>query len=461
MEVPDGLLIWNDPGDGRSSAQGSALGRPIVRTRFRQGRTIVQRIDSPVDALDCVEIGARATVDPRRATCRGALRRLRLVCALAAVVVLAALATTADALPQKPPGLAHIPGPLPTSAPDILILADSLVRGGHLPEARILLNQVIEQFPNTAWARWGELGLGFLELARGRMVEARPYYEAATGGGFQDTARVVLALLDAQDGKTAEATAVLDALANDPSQRPPVQEAAGLGSGYVRYWAGAYDRAALAFAAVADRHPGSPLADDALYGLAQSFLQLGDPMSAEQVLERISEMPAQGFDDAHVRPALRKLSLREILRATRERYDSVPLGQADQMLIALLDVNGRVLATGSLAALAKRDGRTAAGTNLGDAARSAAVALARLRKATHLSSDAPMGTSPAGARRSDGVAAASERDASDPATASADGTPQARQHRGSAGGAGGLGVLALLATVIVLVVRPTGLPTFR
>jgi TolA-binding protein len=386
-------------------------------------------------------------------------RRLRLVHAVAAIA-LAALTTGAAGAAPKAPNVSDIPQPSAPTAPEMLIRADGLARGGHLPEARILLNQVIEQFPSTGWARWGEFGLGFLHLARGRMVEARPYYEAAAAGGFQDTAWVVLALLDAQDRKTADA-AVLDALATDPARRPPVQAAAGLGAGYVRYWAGAYDDAALAFAAVATRHPGSPLADDALYGLAQSFFRLGDPTSAEQVLERISEMPAQGYDAARVRPALRNLSLREILRATRKRYESVPVGQADQMLIALLDVNGRVLATGSLAALAKREERTAAGTTLGDAARSASVALARLRKATHLSTDAPMGTSPAGARKSDGVAAASEQDASDPATASAGGTPQARQHRGSAGGAGGLGVLAVLATVIVLVVGRTRLPTFR
>src|SRR4029450_4589778 len=115
--------------------------------RLPRRRRIVERIDSPVDALDCVEIGARATVDPRRATCRGALRRLRLVCALAAVVVLAAPGSAGGAVPQNRPGLAHIPGPLPTSAPDILILADSLVRGGHRPEARILLNEGVGRFP--------------------------------------------------------------------------------------------------------------------------------------------------------------------------------------------------------------------------------------------------------------------------------------------------------------------------
>lgn len=390
-------------------------------------------------------------------------RRRRLAHVVAGILLASLISEAARATPN-PLDASSTPQPPPATAPEILIQADRLVRSGHLPEARRLLSHVTEQFPDTAWSRWSAFGLGFLELSRGRMGSARPHYEAAAIGGFEDASRIVLALLDAQDGKTAEATAVLDGLANDPSRRPLVREAAGLGAGYVRHWAGAYDDAALAFAAMADRHPGGALADDALYGLAQSFLQLGDPVSAEQVLERVSEMPAQGFDDARVRPALRRLSLREILRATQERYGSVPLGQADQMLIALLDVNGRVLATGSLATLAKSAGRTAAGTSLGDAARNAAAALARRRKATHVSTAAPMGTSPAGTRQSDG-AAESEQDASDPLTASASGTPQVRQHGGGdaggeSGGAGRLLVLAILATVIVLVVRRTSLPTF-
>src|SRR5262245_49180583 len=127
--------------------------RPLIR------RGPVPCIDRPVDA-------------------RGALRRPHFACALAVVVALAALAPAAGA--QKPAGLSSIPGPLPITAPDILIRADLLARGGDLPAARVLLNQVIEQFPDTGWARWGELGLGFLALARGRMVEARPYYEAAS-----------------------------------------------------------------------------------------------------------------------------------------------------------------------------------------------------------------------------------------------------------------------------------------
>src|SRR5262249_54478382 len=241
------------------------------------------------------------------------------------------------------------------AAPEMRLLAGGLLRSGRLGEARRLVSRVTEQFPDTGWARWGELGLGFVDLARGRLVEAQPHYEAAAVGGFRDTALIVLALLDAQDRKTAEGAAVLDVLASDPSRRPSVQEAAGLGAGYIRYWTGDPRGAALAFGEVADRH-GGPLVDDALYGLARAFIRLGDPMSAEQVLEHIGEMPAQGFDDPRPRPALRSLSLREILRATRKRYDAVPLGQADEMLVALLDMNGRVLATEELEQLASSEG---------------------------------------------------------------------------------------------------------
>jgi hypothetical protein len=297
----------------------------------------------------------------------------------------------------------------------------------------MLLSQVIEQFPNTPWAGWGELGLGFLQLARGRMVEARPHYEAAAAGGFRNTASVVLALLDAQDGKTTQAAAVLDALAHDTSGSSSVREAAGLGAGYVRYWAGDYGAAAVAFAAAADRHPGGSLADDALHGLAQSFVQLGDPVTAEQVLERTSEMPAAGFDDAHVRPALRRLSLREILRATRRRYDGVQVGQADQMLVALLDVNGRALANKGLAALAKHEDSATAGTSAGDAARSAAAVLARRRNA-------------------DTVPAAVSRDARAPEVARHAGdAPPAVPHRTSGGRVRGFTVLAILGALVALV----------
>jgi len=366
-----------------------------------------------------------------------------------AVVGLVCLVTAADGGARTLPGSSRVPEPAAASAPDMLILADGLVRGGRLPEARTLLNQVREEFPDTAWARWGDLGLGFLALARGRTVEARPYYEAAAVGGFRDTASIVLALLDAQDGKTAEGAAVLDVLASDPSRSPSVQEAAGLGAGYVRYWTGDYRGAALAFADVADRHGGGPLVDDALYGLARTLLQLGDPMSAEQVLERIGELPAQGFDASRVRPALANLSLREILRATRQRYDSAPLGQADQMLVALLDVNGRVLATEALAKLARSEGRAPAVTSLAEAARNAADALARQRVTARPST---------GTRTSDATGAERAQDAANQSGASPGGAPQARQHAGGAGAADSgrarlLVLFALLATLVVPIVR--------
>src|SRR5262245_64224878 len=177
--------------------------------------------------------------------------------ALAAIVLTALTIGAAGSAPAAP-GVSGLPQPSQATAPDILLRADALVRAGHLPEARILLNQVIEQFPNTPWAGWGKLGLGFLQLARGRMVEARPHYEAAASGGFRDTASVVLALLDAQDGKTTQAVAVLDALAHDTSRSSSVRDAAGLGAGYVRYWAGDYGGAAPALAADADGTPGRP-----------------------------------------------------------------------------------------------------------------------------------------------------------------------------------------------------------
>jgi len=374
---------------------------------------------------------------------------LAIMCApaliMAAPAAPSAQAPAGDGSAQKPSG--------PPKAPDMLMMADVLVRSGRVAEARIVLAQVIVHFPDSVWAKWGNLGLGFLDLARGRMDDAYPRYQAAATGLPNDTTTVVLALLDAQAGNTASAAATLDLMAVDASLRPAVRDAAAVGAGYVRYWAGDYAGAAVAFAVLPDNNPGSPLADDALYGLAQSFQQLGDPESAEQVLERINEMPAQGFDDTHVRPALRRLEFREILRATRKRYDDVQLGQPDQMLTALLDVNGRVLAKGTLKALAKKRKRAAEGSAIAAAARNANAALAR-RSMTHISTDAPMGPAPSGARKSDATV-------TPPAAPPADGSRHHAPPAEPGGAAAGLLVLLLVVVALAVVIRRRwGLPVF-
>jgi tetratricopeptide (TPR) repeat protein len=376
-----------------------------------------------------------------------------------ALAVAAPPSPATDGSTDKPGRLSKIPGPAPTTAPDMLMLADALVRGGHTLEARLMLQQVIDKVPNTGWAMWGYLGLGFLELARGHMEQARPFYEAASGRGFsQATALVVLALLDAQAGNTDLAAATLDRLAVDASVRQPVRDAAAVGAGYVRYWAGDYEGAAVAFAVLPDNNPGSPLADDALYGLARSFQRLGDPKAAEEVFERINEMEPQGFDDQHVRPALRQLEFREILRATRKRYGDVPLGQPEQMLIALLDVNGRVLAKGSLAALAKEQKRAAEGTAIAAAAGDAKAYLRR-RNTVHISTDMPMGPAPSGERESHATVTPAD-DGSAPSAAS-----QTPDHAGpDAPGLGGAGLLLLLVVLVALAIvirRRAGLPTVK
>jgi MYXO-CTERM domain-containing protein len=390
--------------------------------------------------------------------------RCMIRCALTLALVVACAPPLAVAAPASPPAtaapggngwpgrLSKIPGPMPTTPQDMLMMADALLRGGHEPEARLVLQQVIAQYADTPWVRWAYLGLGFLELARGHFDQARPFYEAAATPGFsQDTALVVMALLDAQAGNTANAAATLDRLAVDASVRQAVRDAAAVGAGYVRYWAGDYEGAAVAFAVLPDNNPGSPLADDALYGLARSFQHLGDPKAAEEVLERINEMEAQGFDDAHVRPALRQLELREIVRATRKRYGDVPWGQPDQMLIALLDVNGRALAKGSLAALAKQQKRAAKGTAIAAAAGDAKDYLRR-RSMVHISPEAPMGTAPSGERESHAkVTPADDGNASPTAD-------HASPDASGGGGAGWLLLLLLVAALAVVIRRRTSLP---
>jgi tetratricopeptide (TPR) repeat protein len=377
-------------------------------------------------------------------------------CALILALGLACAPRLAVAQPASPPPgrdaaakqranrLSKIPG-MPTTAPDMLMLADKLVRGGHVLEGRAVLQEVIEQFPGSGWAKWADLGLGFLELARGNFDQARPYNDAAATPGFsQNTALVVVALLDAQAGNNTAAAATLDRLAVDATVPQVVRDAAAVGAGYVRYWAGDYEGAAIAFAVLPDNNSGSPLADDALYGLAQSFLRLGDHEGAEEVLERINEMPAQGFDDAHVRPALRRLELVEILRATRQRYEALPpvMGQPEQMLLALLDVNGRALAEGTLQTLAKQGRRAPEGSTIAAAGRNAKDFLRDRSGMTHVSTDAPMGEAPSGAREPNAKVTAKD---------DGSGTRPVRPAPAESG-SGGAGLLLLLLLTIVLAI---------
>jgi tetratricopeptide (TPR) repeat protein len=418
------------------------------------------------------------TVAPRRAAVRGAPHRLGLARVVMVILVSTAAVARATDPPQnqppsqpqgqpqgqqqgqqdRPPGLERIPGPLPTTAPDMLMLADALVRGGHLPEAVILLELVTQRFPGTGWAQWGELGLGALEVANGHFDEARPHLQAAATGFSRDTALIVLALIDGDAGASAQALATLQSVAADPAARPAARDAAALGAAYVRYWAGDWSGAAVAFGSFAETHPDGPLADDALYGLAQAFLHLGDREAADEALQRIDELPVEGFDDQHVRPALRHLALRELVRATRERYQAVPLGQPDQMLTALLDVNGRVLAHGTRRILEKADARKAHGATLGgDHAAGAAAGAGR--RGGMVGVDQPMGAPGSGAghdadvrraKRAGGTAA--DADPAADGAASPDGTARADGAAQPHGGAG-VAIAALAVLVLVLVVR--------
>src|SRR5262245_12887359 len=111
MEV-SGPLMWNHPDDGRSAAR------------------------EPIPCQSVVRHSRRA----------GSVRWLRLVCLLASLTI---LAPTAPAVGGGARDLQERP---PSAAADTLIRADALVRSGHLSQARVLLDQVIDRFPGTAWA---------------------------------------------------------------------------------------------------------------------------------------------------------------------------------------------------------------------------------------------------------------------------------------------------------------------
>src|SRR6185369_1199664 len=73
-----------------------------------------------------------------------------------ALAVAAPPSPATDGSTDKPGRVPKIPAAsMPTTAPDMLMMADALVRGGHTPEARYVLEQVIAKFPNTGWSMWG------------------------------------------------------------------------------------------------------------------------------------------------------------------------------------------------------------------------------------------------------------------------------------------------------------------
>lgn len=105
------------------------------------------------------------------------------------------------------------------------------------------------------WSGFADLGLAGIAVLAGDTGAARRHDArvVASGSASSAFAAMIVALIDAGDGRTGDATRALEAIASDPHTASSLREAALLGIGYALYWGEEYEAAAQAFARV-ERH---------------------------------------------------------------------------------------------------------------------------------------------------------------------------------------------------------------
>src|SRR5262249_56238774 len=86
-------------------------------------------------------------------------------------------------------------------------------------------------------------GLGWNALMAGDVDSARPYFAdiAASGSNTRGMARLLVALVDASDGKDV-GVEVFDRIAADETATPSLRDVAGLSGGYAPYCKPHYPR---------------------------------------------------------------------------------------------------------------------------------------------------------------------------------------------------------------------------
>jgi len=235
-----------------------------------------------------------------------------------------------------------------------LLVADAYLRSGQMTAARRILQAVLDGNDGPPWTSFADLVLGWMAFGTGRLGAARTHYARIADWDLtRETVPVALGLIDAADGREAEATAGLAAAAASAQTPKELRALAKLGIGYAHYWSGRFDAAAGSFEAVSTQEPASVFVDDATYGAAWSWWRLGDQ---DRALARLHAMAASGAGEGEAERrkhprlplALVNLEPRAVLRASMKRYRDVSLDRPDEQLVRLLDMNGRDLAESAL-----------------------------------------------------------------------------------------------------------------
>jgi hypothetical protein len=234
----------------------------------------------------------------------------------------------------------------------LLAMADSRLRTGNRAVARRLFQRVIDRSPGEPWVGWAHLGLAWLSMAAGQADEAGDHFRrvADSSSPSRDLARLALALLDAQTGRTREARATFDALAERADVSVALRQVARIGGAYARYWSGEFGDAAEVFERAVAAAPDGPLADDARYGAALARWRTGARAEADTVLRDLADLgPSHPGGEAPSR-ALVWLERGALLRQSFHAYRRMPLRAPEEQLVHLIDHDGSVLARGFLKA---------------------------------------------------------------------------------------------------------------
>jgi phosphatidylglycerol:prolipoprotein diacylglycerol transferase len=229
----------------------------------------------------------------------------------------------------------------------LLAMGDARLRSGQRRQAERLFNEVLDRESGEPWESWARLGLGWNALMAGDVDAARPYFAdiAEAGGGTSGMARLLVALIDASDGKDV-GVQVFDQVAADESAAANLRDVARLAGGYARYWRGDYHAAAEALDAALAKNSSRELTDDLQYAAAWSRVRGGDREHGEAALRALAgDGKVQG---PPVSVALLNLDQRAMLRANFERYRRGPLNAPEARVAELLDGNGKAMARAAL-----------------------------------------------------------------------------------------------------------------
>lgn len=252
--------------------------------------------------------------------------------------------------------------------PVLLALTDAYLRQGQPRAARAALQAFSGPDEDMVNA-----GLAWIAFLSGDLTEARTRYTRLAAQGTDPMATVIAGLLDAAEGRTAEAVQVLDGVAANPETPARLREVAALGTGYAHFWARNYSGAEQAFTTMAEQYPGSRLTDDARYGAALARYRRGDVEGAAAALQ---ELTGPDAGPARASRDLQNLRPGAILRAGRRHYARAPFLVPAEALAAVLDVNGVTLARAALRRVEAKNepaptGTPAAGMHPGRDARAA------------------------------------------------------------------------------------------